>query len=323
MANDPLTDIVRSLHLSGCVFLDAEFHAPWAITAHVTEEDCAPFMPMPEQLLAYHVVTEGRVLVSLDGREGYAGHYVAKRGDVIFLANNELHILASDEGLPLLSGDDLLLPAGEDGLTRIEHGGGGERSRVLCGFIACNGAHCPLLASLPPLLVISLEDVATLQWVEASIAMAARELSAGRVASSAVVSRLSEILLIEALRAYMENTAQPGGWLAGMADPRIARALACIHADLTKTPPVTELAASAGMSRSGFVDWFGKVMGVGPKRYVINQRMLAAQALLKDTKLGLSEVAHRVGYDAPEAFSRAFKRETGQTPADWRLERQA
>lgn len=318
MASDPLTDIVRALDLSGGVFLDAEFNAPWAITSRVTEDDCRPFMPMPEQVVAYHVVTEGELIVSLDGQTAHPGQMRAKSGDVIILPQNALCVLASAPGLPLANADDLLLPPTETSLARIRHGGSGARCRVLCGFIASNGGPSPLLSSLPPLLIIALEDLAALQWIEASIAMAARELAAGRLTSRAVISRLSELLLIEALRTYLEGTPHPGGWLAGMADPKIARALARIHADLAIAPPVTELAHAAGMSRSSFVARFGKVMGIGPQRYLVTQRMLAARSLLEETGLSLAEVAHRVGYDAPEAFSRAFKRETGEAPAEWR-----
>ncbi len=318
MLTDPLTDIVKSLDLTGGVFVDAAFTAPWAITSQVSEEDCRPFMKIPAQVIAYHVVTEGELLVSLDKHEGYQRHLMARAGDVLFLPSNAPHVLASEPGQSLLSGDDLLLPAGENGLVQIRHGGGGARCRILCGFIASNSGPNPLLCSLPKLLVISMEDFATRRWIEASIAMAARELTAGRVAGGAMMSTLSELLLIEALRAYLERTPQPTGWLAGMADPRIARALARIHATLDAPPPVTVLAAAAGMSRSAFVEHFTDAMGVGPRRYILNQRIRRAAMLLRETELGMAEVAYRVGYNAPEAFSRAFKRETGCSPADWR-----
>lgn len=318
MPNDPLTDIVRSLSLIGGVFLDAEFTAPWAITAHVTEEDCRPFMPIPRQVIAYHVMTEGRALVSLDDHDDYREHYCAKSGDVVFLPSNALHVLASETGLSLISGDDLLLPMGEDGPARIRFGGGGARACILCGFIASNAGPSPLLDTLPEILIISIESLATRRWIEASIAMAARELTAGRVAGGAVMSRLSELLLIEALRAYLERTPHPPGWLAGMADPRIARALTSIHADLASPLPVTALAASASMSRSAFVERFTEFLGIGPRRYILDQRIQMARMLLRDTELGMADVAYRVGYDAPEAFSRAFKRETGRSPAEWR-----
>ena len=320
MPTCPLTQIVRSLELTGCVFLEADFTAPWAITAHVTEDDCRPFMPIPKQVIAYHVIIEGEAIVSLGDRQGYRADFRAKAGDVVFLPSNSVHVLASDPGLSPVSGDDLLLPAGDDGLVRIRYGGGGRSARMLCGFIASNAGPNPLLDTLPPLLVIGIDNIATLRWIEASIALAARELTAGRVAAGTVMAGLSELLLVEALRAHLECTPQPQGWLAGMADPCIARVLARMHTDLATPPAVTELAEAAGLCRSTFVTRFTEIMAVGPRQYMLDQRMDAARLLLRDTGLCLAEIAHRVGYDAPEAFSRAFKRATGRSPADWRAD---
>ena len=314
MAIDPLTDIVNSLRLTGGVFLEADFTAPWAIKSQVTGEDCKPFMPIPKQIIAYHVVIKGDVLVAIDDGESHE----ATMGDVILLPANDSHVLASGPSVRAVLADDLLLPSGETGLVRIKHGGGGERTQILCGFLASQAPPSPLLQTLPQVLVIGLEDIALLSWIEASIAMAARELSAGRVASGGVMSRLSELLLIESLRAHLERALPTEGWLSGMSDHRIARALARIHGYLDTPPAVTELAAEAGMSRSAFVDRFAETLGVAPRRYILDQRMNAARLMLSETSLGLVEIAHRVGYEAPEAFSRAFRRETGQTPVEYR-----
>ncbi len=318
MVHDPLTDIVGALDLTGGVFVNAELTEPWAITSHVTEEDCRPFMPIPRQVIAYHVVVEGEAIVSLDDDRSYQPHHHAKAGDVIFLPSNAHHVLASGVGGELVSAGDLLLPEGQDGLVRIEHGGGGAMTRILCGFMASQAGSTPLLETIPELLVINIESLETRRWIEASVAMAAREFSSGRCSSSAIVSDLCRLLLTEALRTYIEAGAAPLGWLAGMAHPRMSRALARIHTDLADVPSVEQLAAEVGMSRSAFVDRFTEVMAVGPRRYIVEQRMKAATALLQETDLTTAEVAYRVGYDAPEAFSRAYKRETGQTPTAWR-----
>ena len=314
MASDPLTDIVRSLDLTGAVFLEADFTEPWAIVAQVTEEDCRPYMPMPRQVIAYHVMTAGEAIVLVDGHECCR----ARAGDVVFLPSNTQCVMASAVGVPPVLADDLLLPAGEDGLVRIRFGGGGRPARMLCGFIASNAGPNPLLDILPETLVIGIPDVATFRWIEASIAMAARELIGGRLAAGSIMGRLVELLLVEALRLHLENADRSRGWLAGMADPRVARALAAIHGDLAAPAAVTTLADAAGMSRSAFVARFTEILGIGPRQYVIDQRIAAARLLLRETGLGLAEIGARVGYDAPEAFSRAFKRETGRSPTDWR-----
>jgi len=316
MPTDPLTDIVRSLKLTGGVFLEGEFTAPWAIESKITAEDCRPFMPVPHQLVAYHVVTDGEMIVALENGQ----EHVARAGEVALLPTNALHTISSESGLQATVGDDLVLPPAEDRLASIRFGGGGAKTRILCGFIASESGPCPMLDTLPETLIIAIEDIATLNWLEASIAMAARELTAGRVSSSAVMAQLSELLLIEALRAYLETEKHQNGWLAGMANPRIAHALVRIHQSFANPASIEDLAEETGMSRSAFVQAFSEIIGISPGRYALFQRMKIAETLLGETDLTTSEIANRTGYDAPEAFSRAFKRETGISPIKWRSE---
>lgn len=314
MSLDPLSDVVRSLRLSGGVFLDGRFSAPWAIGSKVSEEDCRPFLPIPNHVIAYHVVTEGEMLVTLGG----GTPQTARAGDIVFLPSNAWHVLASGPEIEPLPGDDLVLPASGDGLARICLDGGGARTHILCGFIASEAGTGPLFETLPETIIVSIEDRATLRWLESSIAMAARELTAGRISSMSVMSRLTELLLVEALRAYLETGAATSGWAAGMADPGIARALARIHTSAPVPPKTDDLAAVAGMSRTAFIQRFTQLLGSAPGRYALRLRMTDAEILLSETRFTTAEVAYRTGYDAPEAFSRAFKREHGVSPAEWR-----
>ncbi|MEP3276434.1 MAG: AraC family transcriptional regulator [Stappiaceae bacterium] len=314
MPADPLTDIVRSLNLSGGVFLEANLRAPWSIAAKITEEDCRPFMAVPHQIIAYHLVTDGQMVVEIEG----GVQHVAKAGEIVFLPSNPMHILSSETGLPPTLGDELVLPPSGDGLARIKVSGQGDETNLLCGFIASSAGPNPLLNSIPNLLIIAIEQVATQRWLEASIAIAAQELTSGRVSSDAVTAQVSEILLVEALRAYLETEDRPKGWLAAMADPKIAHALSLIHAADDGTQRISDLADEVGMSRTAFVTAFSNILGVSPGRYSLAHRMTKAKMMLRDSGFTIYEVAFRCGYDAPEAFSRAFKRETGHAPADWK-----
>jgi AraC-like DNA-binding protein len=313
MPHDPLTDIVRSLNLSGGVFLEADLRAPWAISAKITEEDCRPFMEVPFQVIAYHVVTSGEMIVETEDRKSH----VAKAGDVVFLPSNPMHKLSSETGLTPMLGDDLVLPPSDDGLARISIPGNGSSTKLLCGFIASSAGPNALLNVLPDLLVITIKQVATQRWLEASIAISAQELTSGRLSSSAMQAQVSEMLLVEALRAYLETADRPQGWLAAMADPKLAHALSLIHS-ATDAPRIDALADEVGMSRTAFVKSFTDCMGVSPGRYALTHRMTTAKMMLRDTNFPTYEIAFRCGYDAPEAFSRAFKRETGLSPAEWR-----
>jgi AraC-like DNA-binding protein len=310
MARDPLSEVVRTLDLGGAVFLEGRLTAPWSIAARVSPDDCRPFMEVPERVIAYHVVTRGRMTVALDGDTREVGE-----GEIVLLPRNDLHMVMSEPGLPP---DDLVLLRAENGRLRIDHGGGGAETRILCGFLASDATSTPLLDSLPRLLTLAVDDVAALEWVESSARMAARELARGRLASTAVTSRLAELLFVEALRRYLESGASPSGWLAGMRDPRIGRALALVHADLARPWTVDALAAALGMSRSAFTDRFTRLVGAPPIRYLADARLAAARALLRDTRLSTAEVGYRVGYEAPVAFNRAFRRAFGAPPATWR-----
>jgi AraC-like DNA-binding protein len=314
MSQDPLSDIVRVLNLTGALFLEGRFSAPWSFTAKVSPEDCAPFMDVPAHVIAYHVVADGHLHVEIDG---VATREVGQ-GEIVLLPRNDAHTLSSEPGLSPIPGDDLILPPGPDGLARISFGGGGNETRILCGFLASNAGASALLDSLPALLTVPVGDVALLHWVEASIGIAARELGSGRVAAAAVMSRLVELLFVEALRRYGETGDVPAGWLRGMQDERIGRALSLMHGDLARAWTVKDLAKALAMSRTAFVDRFVTLVGTAPIRYLTETRLSVAQTLLRDTRLTTHEIAYRVGYEAPAAFSRAFKRATGSPPGAWR-----
>lgn len=318
MGHDPLTEIVVSLDLAGAVFLRAEVSAPWALDARITENELSPRPQGHPRLMAFHVVTEGEALVFLDRRPGYRTHLRASAGDVIFSSRNSIQVLASTVGERPVRSCDLLLPAGEDGLMRIEHGGGGDRTRMLGGFIASYTAQSALLDMLPEVMITSIKSPGTRQWIETSFAMAATELQSGRMSSVSIAAGLCRLLLVEALREHLEQGRASRGALSAMAHPRISKALTRIHADLAAPLRVEVLAREVGMSRSSFVDRFTDVVGVGPRQYVTAQRIETAAQMLRDTALSIAEIAYHVGYDAPEAFSRAFKRETGHAPVEWR-----
>ena len=169
------------------------------------------------------------------------------------------------------------------------------------------------------MLTVPLEDVASLEWIESSVRVAARELARGRVASGAVMSRLSELLFVEALRRYCESEASPSGWLGGMRDPQIGRALALMHGDLARPWTVEALAGTLG-NVADAPSSTASPSSSARRRSGTSLRpgWPPRGALLRETRLTASEIAYRVGFEAPVAFNRAFKREYGLPPAAWR-----
>jgi len=312
---DPLSEALRSVRLTGGIFLDTHLTAPWCVHTKVSGEDCKPFLAAPTQIIAYHVIVDGTLFVSVEGTAAVQAH----GGEIVLLPRNDAHTLASAPGLEPESARDLIQPAVTSGLARISHGGGGAAVHLVCGFLAHDQLCSPLISGLPRMLKVDVRQSTSRGWVEASVRFAANELIEGRRASSSVVSRLSELLFVEAVRNYSLTLGdQELGWLRGLADQRIGRALALIHRNVKGPLSVEVLAREVGLSRSAFVDRFTALIGMPPIRYVTVWRLQTAKLNLRETQMPIARLARSVGYESEEAFSRAFKREFGLPPARWR-----
>lgn len=312
---DPFSDVLRAVRLSGAVFLDARFTAPWSVGAGITPDLCAAVNWSPAQIIAYHHVIAGEMLCAVDGRAPVA----VSAGQTVLLPRNDPHTLASAMGLKSVAGGELVSGALTDGFARISHGGGGAETRVFCGYLGTEGSYNPLIEALPPILKIDIAAATSRDWVESTLRFAAGELSNGRLPSSAVMTRLSETLFVEAVRHLAaEADASQTAWLNCLRDHQIGRAVAMIHRDIAKPNSTEALAREAGLSRSAFMERFAALVGTSPVRYATLWRLRAAQMHLRESNRSLAQIAAAIGYESEEAFSRAFKREFGVTPALWR-----
>ena len=227
---DPLLEVLRSVRLKGGVFLDARFTAPWCVHTNIVAEDCGAFPVKPPLLIAYHFVIAGKVLVSVAGEPTLD----VRAGELVLLPRNDVHTLASGTGLVPVSARHLIQPSADGGLAKISHGGGGEPAQIVCGFLGSEDSYNPLIATLPRILKLDVREGASREWVEASVRYAAGELTAGQFASSSLMARLSELLFVEAIRQYSATFSdQEAGWLKGVVDPQVGRALAAIHHNIT------------------------------------------------------------------------------------------
>jgi AraC family transcriptional regulator, alkane utilization regulator len=315
---DALSDVLRVAHLTGGVFLHAEFSAPWCIATRVAPEHCAPVLGPASHLLPYHYVVEGELHIRVDGEN--VESVTIGAGEVVLLPRNDLHLMGSDLSLPPVAGSDIIQPPKDGGLFSIHHGGGGGRTRMICGFLGCAGAEGnPVISTLPPLLRLSVEQGGAAEWIRSTFQYAAEEVSAGRPGSETVLAKLSELLFVEAVRRYAEALPDgQTGWLAGLPEPYVARALALLHRDITRRWTVDDLGREVGLSRSALADRFIRLIGVPPMHYLASWRMQAATEKLRNTSASLAQVAEMVGYDSEAAFSRAFKKAFGAAPATWR-----
>jgi len=314
---DALSDVLRVAHLTGGVFLRAEFFAPWCFASRLTPEHCSPVLGPASHMMIFHYVAEGEVHIQIEGEQD---EDLIETGEVVLLPRNNMHLIGSDLSLPAVPGKEVIRPPRDGGLFSIHHGGTGNCTRMVCGFLGCAGTEGnPVISSLPPLLRVKLEQGGAAEWIRSTFQYAAEEVSAGRPGSETVLAKVSELLFVEAVRRYAEELPDGRtGWFSGLRDPHVARALALLHRDITRRWTVDELGREVGMSRSALADRFIRLIGVPPMHYLAAWRMQVATGKLRDTSGSLAQVAETVGYDSEAAFSRAFKKAFGTAPATWR-----
>ena len=197
-------------------------------------------------------------------------------------------------------------PGGE-----VRHGtrGGRPDVRLLGGAFLFDSPDAALLVSLLPAMI----HVRGVSRLSTLVRLVGDESSEQRSGRDHVLSRLVEILLIEALRSTSDQGAPPG-LLRGLTDPRLAPAIRLMHAHLSRPWTIAQLAKSAGLSRSTFFERFTRTVGIPPMEYLLAWRMAVAKDLLRRHDLGIEEVADRVGYSSASTFSTAFSRHVGQPP---------
>jgi len=315
---DPLSDVLRVIRLVGGVFLEAEFTAPWCVSGRVSAEHCKPFQVTPKHVIASHFVATGRMQLQVTGSDPIE----AQAGELLLLPHNDAHVFGSDLTVPITPAHQLIQTVPGDGIARIRFGGGGSTTHLLCGFLGSSISFSPLLASLPRVLKLDIRSTSSGAWIESSFRFAISEIAAGRMGSATVIAKLSELLFIEALGQFVAGLpAAKRGWLAGLRDPQIGRALALLHERPTEPWTIEMLATQVGMSRSVFAERFGALVGESPMHYLTAWRMHVAAQQLREGPANVAQVAFAVGYESEAAFSRAFKRQFGTSPAAYRKQR--
>jgi AraC-like DNA-binding protein len=228
--------------------------------------------------------------------------------------------MGTDLALPPIVASDVILPPDGSGLHSIRYGNGGAPTKLICGYLGCETVQGnPIISALPALIHLKVEEFGPAEWIRTSFQYAASEVSAGRIGSDTVLAKLSELLFVEAIRRYVDSVpAGQTGWLAGLQDVAVARALALMHSDITRGWSVDELGREIGLSRSVLAERFTRLIGMAPIQYLANWRMQVAAQKLKETNASLAQIAEAVGYESEAAFSRAFKKIFGRAPAGWR-----
>lgn len=308
---DALSDVLRVIRLVGGVFLEAEFTAPWCLDGKVSADHCKPFLVAPRYVIAYHFVAHGGMQLRVEGGETIGVH----AGELVLLPHNDVHSFGSDLSVEPMPAHLVMQRPKDGGVSRVSLGGGGEATKMLCGFLGAETSFDPLRSALPRVLKLNIGATASGAWIESSFRFAAGELEAGRVGSTTVLAKLSELLFVEAVSRYVGSLPdEQRGWLAGLRDPQIGRALALLHARPAHGWTTEALALEVGMSRSVFAERFNSLVGQPPMHYLTLWRMHVAEQRLCDGRETIAQIAFAVGYESEAAFSRAFKRQFGVAP---------
>jgi AraC-like DNA-binding protein len=310
VARDPLGEALHSLRMSGAFYCRSEFTEPWGLT----------LPPLPGYLW-FHVVTSGRVSLDLGDGELTTLH----GGDLALVTQGTGHRLCSDPTAPAPGILDLPRDEISDRYEVLHHGGGGTLTRMMCGAVRFDHpAARNLVGVLPEIIYVDAVSAPDVVWMQGTLALIAAETRHQRPGGEAVITRLADVLIIQAIRWWLEtDPSARAGWLGALRDEQIGRALSLIHGDPARAWTVAALADELPLSRSAFAARFTELVGEPVMQYVTRWRMRVAVNALEDDGATVAELANRLGYRSEAAFARAFKRVVGVAPGSIRRQREA
>jgi len=298
---DPLAEALQYLRMNGAFYCRSELSAPWGLT----------LPPMPGYLW-FHAVTHGSTLLETT----HSDPTQLRPGDFALVPHGEGHVLRSEPGAPAPGILDLERELVSDRYEILRHGGGGAPTILICGAVRFDHpAGRSLVAVLPETIQVASSDAPQLDWMQSTLRLMAAEARELRPGSEAVITRLADILVVQAIRSWLEH--DPGartGWLSALRDRQIGRAIALIHREPERPWTVATLASELAMSRSAFAARFTELVGEPVMQYVGRWRMQVALASLRDERATVGELSGRLGYRSEAAFARAFKRIVGVPP---------
>jgi AraC-like DNA-binding protein len=313
---DVLSEVLRVVKLEGALFFNAEFSAPWCIRSSGSAGMESFVSPAPRHLVMYHLLTEGKAYARLPNGK----RVELSAGDIVILPHGDAHFLGN--GSPERPVDSIQTFAKNlsQGLKLARFGGGGEITRFVCGYFACDPRLSEIfLSGLPPMLKVHVANEPSGRWLEQSIRFSVNDVNGSHAGSGLVLARLSEVLFVETLRRYINSLPpEQTGWLAGARDPIIGQALALLHKEPAEPWTISELARRVGLSRTRLAERFRHFLEESPMAYLAKWRLKLGAEILQSSEDSVAEIAATVGYGSEAAFNRAFKREFDCPPAQYR-----
>ena len=306
---DTLGDLLASLRMTTLVYGRIELGAPWGLR-----------FPELSDAASLYLLVRGSAQLEADGADQPT---VLSAGDVALLPKGNGHTLRDGRGSPL---HDLSVEGcrGAKGNSPLHLGGKGAQTTLVAGtFRYGSGRRFPLFETLPPIIHISASNPNASPWLSSTVQLLIAESAARSPGGTVVVSRLVDVLFVQALRTFILGSGCTESGLRALGDPQIGKALQLVHDRPTEAWTVEGLARAVGLSRSAFAARFSQLVGEPPLEYIARWRMTKAAELLRESDLPLGAVAERAGYHSEAAFSRAFKRHEGTAPATYRRQARA
>lgn len=298
---DVLGDILRIIRLSGSVYFNEAFCAPWGIAIEKNTRS------------AFHIVLEGEAWLQT---ASLPAPLKLSAGDILLFLKGARHSISDTPGSECYSGQQVI-DAYQNNQPLFD--GDDKTFKIVCGYVEFdNSLLHPFLSHLPEFIHINADLKARFYWLDCIIQQVALESEIKRPGSDLLVDKFTEILFIQAIRTYIESKSEEENYLSALMDTQLSKALALIHAQPEKDWSINQLANHIGMSRSAFYVRFNEYIGMPPSTYLYEWRMLLAKQKIESTKKAMALIAEEVGYQSDSAFQKAFKRFFKFTPASLR-----
>jgi AraC-like DNA-binding protein len=312
---DPLSDVLRAVRLTGAFFYLVEASAPWSVMAAPARDLAPRILPESEHLISYHILTSGHCWAGLEGQTQVR----MEAGDVVVFPHGDPHLMSSDQGRRVQGDEQAQSPQRYPGTVVL--GQGTHETTFVCGFLGCDARpYNPLLAALPHCLHV---PAGLGGWLAEFPRQAVAESRTGRPGADMMLTRMAELMFVEVVRRHVETLAgEQAGWFAGLGDPILGGALARMHKRPAHDWTLPALAHEIGSSRTVLAERFTQIIGIPPMQYLQQWRLQLAANLLAGSTMKVAAIAADVGYESEAAFSRAFKRVMGKSPAEFRQDRQ-
>lgn len=304
---DTLSELLAATKIRGSLYFSTEFSGEWGVA-----------VPAFKQAARFHYVARGKLWVRIDGVDN---PFELDAGDMVVIPFGRAHTLSDQPNRTSVDLDSALAQAGFTGRGAfvMGHVDSGAPTRILCGHFEYDDPFVrQVFNQMPPAIVLREAQIGNAFWLHEGLRFLSSEDENKRPGREAMAHKISEMLFIEVMRHYFQTVPGGDGVLIAAKDVRISRALEAIHHNPNAPWTVEKLASEAGMSRAAFSDRFDTLLGMPPKAYLADWRLMIARRMIENTQLSLSQIASQVGYQSAAGFFRAFKRRFGHPPGTYR-----